>query len=170
LLISENYRDLNRALHETNAAYGTSGGKWAGAVHILAQSTKARSVLDYGAGKGTLKASLPATPAYQFREYDPAVEEISAAPEPADLVVCTDVLEHIEPIALDEVLDHLRNLTLTGAFLVVATMPAKKFLADGRNAHLIVQPLRWWLDRIMDRWPLRQLNASDGEFIAVVGR
>lgn len=167
LLISENYRALNADLHRTNLAYGVSGSKWAPAVMKTANLFKAVSVLDYGCGKGTLGEAMAASP-LELWEYDPAIPGKDEDPPQCDLVVCTDVLEHIEPECLDEVLNHLGALALCGLFLVVATRPAKKVLADGRNAHLTVEPAKWWLPKIMDRWkPLHFLDLG-GEFLAVV--
>ena len=39
------------------------------------------------------------------------------------------------------------------AFLIIATSPAKKFLPDGRNAHLIVETPGWWKDKIEKNMP-----------------
>ncbi len=96
--------------------------------------------------------------------YDPAIEGLDDEPEPADLVVCGDVLEHIEPECLDAVLDDLKRCTVKAIFLTVATRPAKKTLSDGRNAHLIQQPAEWWLPKIMQRWELQAFHATVGEF------
>ena len=85
-------------------------------------------------------------PDANIREYDPAVPGKDAEPQPADLVICTDVLEHIEPDCLNDVLDHIRQVSLKYAFVNVSTRPAVKFLQDGRNAHLIIQPADWWRD------------------------
>jgi hypothetical protein len=164
-LISEDYRRMNAALHRDADRYGRSGVRWAGEVAELLRTLGAASMLDYGAGKGTLVATLrPDFPAVDFREYDPAVEAISAAPEPADLVTCTDVLEHVEPDRLDAVLDDLRAKTRIGVFLTVATRPAAKTLADGRNAHLIQEHYSWWLPRIWARWELVRFSSTPGEF------
>ena len=57
-------------------------------------------------------------------------------------------IEHIEPEKLNSVLAHLRGLTLRVAFLYISTQPAHKKLADGRNAHLIVQPAKWWMEQL----------------------
>jgi 2-polyprenyl-3-methyl-5-hydroxy-6-metoxy-1,4-benzoquinol methylase len=143
--ITDEYRIANERLHAANAKYGTSGAKWAKKVAFLVRETKSETVLDYGCGKGLLAMALREL---NIREYDPAVPGKNGDPEPADLVVCTDVLEHIEPACLDDVLGHIRNLTLKNAFLNIATRPAVKFLHDGRNAHLIIKPAQWWRDRI----------------------
>lgn len=169
-LISENYRALNSELHRTNSAYGISSSKWAATLRALAKSIKAETVLDYGAGKCRLREGLEEFGDIPFAlfEYDPAIEALQGGKHPADLVVCTDVLEHIEPDCLDAVLDDLRALTLKATFLTIATRPAKKFLADGRNAHLIQQPPSWWLPQLMRRWELRHFGAEIGEFMTVL--
>jgi hypothetical protein len=140
-LISEGYRDLNRQLHAENPKYGTSGAKFAERVRLMALAMGNPTILDYGAGKGLLAQALPQL---RVAEYDPAVPGKDAPPVPADLVVCTDVLEHIEPECLGAILEDLRRLMRGRGFFNIATRPAVKHLADGRNAHLIVQPAAWW--------------------------
>jgi hypothetical protein len=164
--ISDRYVELNRQLHNARPDYGTSGHKWAPLVRDRFNAYQCRSLLDYGAGKQTLKASLTDLP---VRCYDPSVEAISAPPQPAHFVTCTDVLEHIEPEYIDAVLDHLAQLTERAAFLVVATRPAVKFLPDGRNAHLIQEPPTWWLTKILKRFRLMEfINGNDLEFFVTV--
>ena len=41
---------------------------------------------------------------FEIKEYDPAIPGKDSLPEPADIVVCSDVLEHIEPNYLLNVL------------------------------------------------------------------
>ena len=148
-LISEAYRAMNRELHRSNATYGTSGKQWAPFVRHLVKRHGLSDVLDYGCGKQTLAKALPDL---KIRGYDPAFEELAAPPEPADLVVCGDVLEHVEPQHLDAVFDDLARCARRFAFLVVATRPAKKQLADGRNAHLSQLSASRWLAYILPRF------------------
>jgi len=149
-LISAEYRQQNVQLHADPRGFGGDGKKHAQAVYDYARLLKARAVLDYGCGEGTLKVELKRLGwARSVQEYDPAMRGKDHLPKPADLVVCTDVLEHVEPERLDTVLRHLRLLTSKGAYLVIATRPANKVLPDGRNAHLIQQPPDWWLERLV---------------------
>lgn len=164
MLISDAYREQNKRLHETRADYGTSGQKWSPTVARLIELAGTDCALDYGAGKETLAAALPH---YRITGYDPAIPGLDAAPEKHLVVVCGDVLEHIEPECLIDVLDDLQRLTLRFVFLVVATRPAKKFLPDGRNAHLIQQPIDWWLPQLMSRWELLSVRNTGGEFVFV---
>ena len=144
-MISDEYRRQNELLHARSATYGSgSGQKFAPFVREVMKNSQSATVLDYGCGKGTLRQALGEFVA----NYDPAVPEWSEKPVPADLVVCTDVLEHVEPEFLDDVIADLRRLTKKVAFLVIACRPANRHLDDGRNAHLIVEPPDWWLKKI----------------------
>ncbi len=163
-LISEEYREQNRRLHNSDLAYGTSGTSSAKFVVELANETRITDILDYGCGKGTLNDCMNV----DIKEYDPCIEGKDTPPEPADLVVCTDVLEHIEPECLDDVLDDLKRLAKRAVLLVVATRPALKTLADGRNAHLIVEPPEFWLPKLMSRWDLSEFVMMNGEFKAIL--
>jgi hypothetical protein len=171
-LISEAYQKLNKKLHQREAAFGTSAGAAHAAMIAKAVSaTGSRSVLDYGCGKGTLKKELlRITPNLDVREYDPARPGKTALPEPADIVACFDVLEHIEPELIDNVLDHIQSLTLRCAYFLVNCKPASKTLADGRNAHLIVKPPEWWVEKLKVRFDVGDLKPvyGDTEFIAFV--
>ena len=148
-LISEAYRLQNRELHATSMDYGTSGQKH----RAIVERYMAGTALDYGCGKATL--GLP-------NAYDPAIPGLDSPPAPADLVVCTDVLEHVEPEFLDNVLDDLRRVTRNVLLVAVSTVPAKKFLPDGRNAHLIVKPLDWWEAKLATRFVVER---EDGVFV-----
>jgi len=139
-LISDEYRELNRRLHRDNLGYGVGGGAHAKVVQKLVAANKLTSVLDYGAGKQYLAKALP----FPIWSYDPAIPEISELPRAADLVVCTDVLEHIEPERLNAVLTDLRRCVLKLGYFVIHTGPAAKHLADGRNTHLIQRGEEWW--------------------------
>lgn len=149
-LITPQYRELQRQLHASPRGYGQKGRKWAPAVVRLVELYGATSVLDYGCGQGSLKVELKKhlSPAVRIDEYDPAIAGKDGIPEFADLVVCTDVLEHIEPDKLDNVLAHLKLLARQAVFMVVNLRPASKVLADGRNAHLIVESAEWWRRRV----------------------
>jgi 2-polyprenyl-3-methyl-5-hydroxy-6-metoxy-1,4-benzoquinol methylase len=148
MLISDKYRELNTELHARHGGYGSKGKAWGPRVNILAGELAARSILDYGCGKGSLRAVLLAFEApYEVREYDPAVPGKDAPPEPADLVVCTDVLEHVEPECIDDVFADLVRLANKAVLVAAACRPGKRVLADGRPDHLTVQPPAWWAKR-----------------------
>jgi hypothetical protein len=144
LLISENYREQNSRLHESSDDYGRSGGKWAPLIlKVIEDAGGYASILDYGCGKGTLGVAL-AGKGVAIAEYDPAISGKDASPEPAELVIAGDVLEHIEPDCIDDVLCELKRLTKRKLVVIIDMLPARKSLPDGRNAHLIVENAGWW--------------------------
>lgn len=167
MLISEEYRSEQERLH-ARGGYGTASLKFGAVVSQLVESSGAATLLDYGCGAmRNLATVLDCDVVYQG--YDPGVEAFSADPDPADVVACIDVLEHIEPDCLDEVLDHIRQKCLKHAFLSVHVGPAIKTLSDGRNAHLIQRPAAWWLPQLMNRFDLIQFHqASKHGFWAVM--
>lgn len=156
MLITDDYKTLNEKLHTENKHYGTSGHKWATAVMGFTKHIDSKDILDYGCGKSTLAQNLP----FPIKQYDPAIPKFADAPEAADLVVCTDVLEHIEPECIDAVLEDICRLTKQLAFLVIANRPAKKILEDGRNAHLIQENEKWWLERLLPLFHVLQFSSS----------
>ncbi|HXZ49883.1 MAG TPA: methyltransferase domain-containing protein [Usitatibacter sp.] len=161
--ITPEYREQNRRLH-AEGRYGMSGGRWAQPVLALCQQLGTRDVLDYGCGQRTLEASL----GFPIHNYDPCIPELDAPPEPADIVVCTDVLEHVEPECLEEVLDDLRRVTRDAGIFLIATRAADKTLPDGRNAHLIQQPQSWWMPKLERRFRVTQVREMPGEFAVMV--
>ncbi len=163
-LITDTYRELNRELHRL-PQYGASGKLYAHRVKTLADELGTRDILDYGCGKRTLEGAL----GFSIQNYDPCIAGLDGSPQPADIVACIDVLEHIEPELLERVLDDLRRLTKYAAFLYIATRPAKKTLADGRNAHLIQQPVDWWLGKLRERFDIWSVEPGQGAFLVIVG-
>lgn len=117
-------------------------------------------LLDYGAGKGRLAAALQAQVRrpLKIHHYDPAIPQWSAVAAPCGFVACIDVLEHIEPDLLDNVLDDLQRVTLGAGVFTIHTGAAMKVLPDGRNAHLIQQPPAWWLPKLLQRFELITYN------------
>jgi len=168
-LISEEYRRMQQELHR-NPDYGVASVQYAPLVAQVLEQTGAAELLDYGAGKGRLGETLkklvkrPLT----IHHYEPAVAEWSAPPQPCGFVTCIDVLEHIEPDLLDNVLNDLEYVTRGVGVFTVHTGPAKKILPDGRNAHLIQQPPSWWLPKFMERFELVQFRRMEMGFWIVV--
>jgi len=165
MLITEDYRQQNAELHRIRPDYGVGGHKHAKLIKELSQAMGTQDILDYGCGKQTLQDAL----GFDIHNYDPAFPAVADAPEPADLVVCSDVLEHIEPECLDDVLDDLKRVTRKMIFLTIATRPAVKNLPDGRNTHLIQQNMQWWVPKIWDRFVIGSVHNLGGELILTCG-
>jgi hypothetical protein len=153
--VSLNYQQQLREIHSSTEWGNTGKNHWED-IDKIASDIKVRSFLDYGAGHGSLKKrlqeKLPGK--YRVKEYEPGIEEKSSRPDPSNLVVCCDVLEHVEPALIEHVLDELKRVTLEKGFFTVSCQLAKKKLPDGRNAHLIVEPISWWKNKIEKRFKI----------------
>ncbi len=161
-LISDAYKAQQRHLHETTE-YGTIAQHYGPLVSQIIEKLEITHLLDYGCGRRMgLTKNLNGKHKLTYQGYDPGagLEELATAPVPAQMVCCIDVLEHIEPAYLDNVLDHLSSLTECVALLTIHTGAAQKTLPDGRNAHLTQQPMDWWLPKIWQRWDIQTVQVT----------
>lgn len=151
ILISKKYLAEQKRLHADPRRYGTRGSKWAETVRkILTKLPPVDDVLDYGCGQNTLCLALEKF-GIKTRSYDPAVSQFAELPIAADFVCCTDVLEHIEPEKIADVLDHICALTIGHIFAVISTVETAKKLSDGRQAHILLRPREWWVSEFSER-------------------
>ena len=151
--ITAHYAKLNEQLHKDRDKYGTHGKDWAAEVRYLKAMLDITyqdvTVLDYGCGKSTLAAELAAD--VTVHQYDPGIAEHADFDWRncgAKLLNCTDVLEHVEPKAVNSVVQGLTDFIFSagGAGLfVIGLKPSKKILPDGRNSHLSLMDTEEWL-------------------------
>jgi len=144
---------MNARLHGTSETFGDGGARWAEMIkeQIDVTNEPVKTILDYGCGKGAL-ASCGSMRGYEFTEYEPSRKDrcrVPMSPEDVcDVVVCSEVLEHIEPERISYVVAHIAVLTKRFAFLTIALRLSNKKLDDGRNAHLIIKPREWWREQL----------------------
>ena len=142
--ISEDWRDANAGLHDRNIKYGSSGYSWAVEIYKLVLQFSATSILDYGCGKGSIYKAL-----WRYVDvihcYDPAVTKYCYGRVLSDIVVCTDVMEHVEPQFTTIVLADLKKLCGKVLFVNVSTGISDKAIDECRNAHANIQPASYWL-------------------------
>ena len=164
-LISSEYRELNRQLHK-RPDYGAGAPQNAPIVAKVCRDNGLRTVLDYGCGKGRLAIQLEGEP-FTVYEYDPAIPGKDEDPPSADLVVCLDVLEHVEPEKLKAVIQHVQAKTGKAFLANINLRKALKSLPDGRNAHLIVEPADWWMRQLAQRFRVIWKHADDRSLTAL---
>ena len=159
-MLTEAYRKEQEKLH-AKGNYGVTAQKYGPLVSNLVDALEINTVLDYGCGSNlSLRSTLSPQRPIKYQAYDPGVPQYADPPEPSEMTVCVDVLEHIEPEFIEDVLDHLEELTEVILFASINTGPAGKVLSDGRNAHLIQQPMEWWIPQIWDRFHITRFQQT----------
>jgi 2-polyprenyl-3-methyl-5-hydroxy-6-metoxy-1,4-benzoquinol methylase len=147
-LASEQYAAQLKQLHANSQSFGVGNvtAKHYPIIKGLIQKRGFGSVLDYGCGKGHfLEFAKENFPGLQAQGFDVASDEYSTLPnEKFDMVVCLDVMEHVEYGALSNVLAEIRDRTSKVFICSVANYPAGKTLPDGRNAHVTQIPFSTW--------------------------
>ncbi|HZQ71811.1 MAG TPA: FkbM family methyltransferase [Burkholderiales bacterium] len=135
-------------------------------IRRLVQKTGAKTILDYGSGKGLQYRAHPilvdgravadSVAEYwdvdEVRCYDPGYEPYAALPaDKFDGVISTDVLEHCPEDDLAWILDEAFAFARRFVYLNVACFPARKSLPNGENAHATVRPPEWWRELVAER-------------------
>lgn len=152
MTISEEYQQALTELHD-HTEWGISGANYAGPtiVNLLETYPEIRTILDYGCGEGTLKKYVEEQGIErEWTLYDPGMREYSTKPEGTfDLVITTDVLEHVEPYMLDSVLRELVDYSNDflyndiACYLTHVTFQSGPYI--GRDLHINLQaPDMWW--------------------------
>lgn len=156
-LRSSNTRNLDhyRVVHVTDANYGRSSERF---LKLLLTCTRSGlklesdwtidTVLDFGCGKSRLVERVASNLGAEAFKYDPAIPDYQTLKiDEADLVMNTDVLEHLDENEADALLADIRGISKK-VFFNIATRPAGKSLPNGENAHANVKPDTWWRDKI----------------------
>jgi len=155
--ITKEYLELQKKLH-LNPNYGVASLSFAPIVAEIIMKANIKSLSDYGAGKKNLLIGINnnGVTDIEYFPYDPAFPEYGG-PVTSQLVCCIDVLEHIEPELIENVIQDLASIVTNLGFFSIHMGPAIKILADGRNAHLIQKPSSWWLTKIVKHFEIVQL-------------
>lgn len=137
-----------RALHAQGKFQGLSVLKFADEIGDLIKQYGAETLLDYGSGQGHQYMpphSLDKKWGVNVTMYDPAVEGLTDLPmEKWDVVLCSDVLEHIPEDGLSKVFNETFSRAIRFVYFTVCARPAKKTFPDGTNVHVTLKPMEWW--------------------------
>lgn len=145
MLISDEYRELNRIEH-LDPNYGIAAASQGPLVQKIIRRARAKTLLDYGCGKQSLRKVIRGV---QYRAYDPAIPGLDEMPEPADVVYCGDVMEHVEPEYTDAVIEHVVGLAHKAAIFVICCEHGRRILGDGKPAHRNVHPPEYWRKKLL---------------------
>jgi len=145
-----------KILHQADAFGGMTLAKFADAVIPLLEFHNAKSVLDYGSGKG--QAWERHGELAKIREnlhvilYDPGVPEHANKPSGTfAAVLCVDVVEHVPE---DEIPAMLREVFSYANKIVIASFcprgSKKKLPSTGADVHVTQKPREYWERKFSD--------------------
>ena len=170
---SEDYYDLLDSYKELHKEEGKFRGiSLVPLVPTLINVTKennCKTLLDYGCGKaipyskkecksiGLKKPVQELCNLDSFDLYDPAYPKYNKlSKKKYDIVVCTDVMEHIAEQDIDWVLKDILSHSKKTVFLNISCQPAlkhfKKGKFKGQNVHVSVFHGTWWSDKVKNIW------------------
>lgn len=149
-LINDDYKKQLQALHEQPKMFNSGDKRLTSALKSFLTKYNPSTLLDFGCSKGLLIETISKNyPTIKSFGYDPGVPQYENLPTRTfDVVISTDVLEHVEPEMLEDTLSAISTLFENSCYLVIASYRAKKTLPDGRNAHLIIESFDWWKEKI----------------------
>mgnify|MGYP003630309668 FL=1 len=133
------------------------------------KENNSKTLLDYGCGKaipyskkecksiGLKKPVQELCNLDSFALYDPAYPKYSKLTKKKyDIVVCTDVMEHIAEQDIDWVLKDILSHSKKAVFLNISCQPALKHFKEGKfkgqNVHVSVFHGTWWSDKVKNIW------------------
>jgi hypothetical protein len=172
---SEGYMQQNeneqQRLKPEEAFQGEQLLKFIGPIRRLTERHGAKTILDYGAGKGVQYSDKIALTDKESGEvfqgvrkywdvdvidcYEPAFENL--APQKIyDGVVNTDVLEHCFVADVPWIVEEMFACATKFVFANIACYPAIARLPNGENAHITVRSPTWWhglLEATANRFP-----------------
>ena len=170
---SQDYYDLidsYKKLHEQEGKFkGISLIPLVPTLMKIVKDNDCKTLLDYGCGKAIpydkerckevdLRNPIQELCSLEsFDLYDPAYEKYATLPDKKyDIVVCTDVLEHIAEQDIDYVLTEILSHSKKIVFLNISCQPALKHFKEGKfkgkNVHISVFDPSWWGHKIGNIW------------------
>lgn len=152
-------RERHRYIHSIRENYGIWGVKFAPQVARFADKIGVKSVLDYGCGKALLAQWMAEhRPDIEVINFDPGIPERDMTPEPADLVVCTDVIPLVGELYLAPLLDDLDRCARKAMFLVLPLYAPER--VPDYHSDIILWSREAWIDLLTQRWPGGEVSTS----------
>ena len=172
---TKEYAEMQKQMHEHYTKYGAGVPALLQTIFSMTSQLVKRhgslTVLDYGSADGNVERGLTekfwVPPGVSFVNYDPFIEGSSKDPDPANLVLCMDVMEHVEPQCTEAVLDHIQALTKNVVLFSICMIPAKKVLPDGRNAHINLRDAEYWMCQVRKRFIVSEFKATHDALLFV---
>ena len=171
-LVSDNYNDLidsYKKLHKEKEKFkGISLVPLVPIIHGLIIEHNCKTLLDYGCGKAypysdkcrSIQLVKPVQEIWNldsYSLYDPAYSKYDKLPKDKyDIVICTDVLEHIHEEDLDWTIYQMLSYSKDIVFINVSCQKAAKSFKSGKfkgqNVHISIFEDEVWLKKIGKIW------------------
>lgn len=149
------YKEYYKQMHDKgHFAGGSLKKEYAPKISSMVKETNSKTLLDYGCGKAEHYSFSKINRQFGIADnntylYDIGVKEYEILPDGKfDLVICTDVLEHIPEANVEATLDEIFSKATKAVFFVIYCGKAKKLLPNGENAHVTIKKPEWWQDKI----------------------
>jgi len=124
----------------------------------IAQKCHCKTALDYGCGRGWLSRELTKK-GLPCDGYDP-YSGFTDIKSQYDMVISTDVLEHLTLDELIEAAEHIKSLKPKVMFHSVFHKKAKLILPDGTNAHKTIENPEWWKNKLNELFEHKVVSAE----------
>jgi len=163
------YKDLElyKQLHKERS-YGDTGVDYIEDVLGFMVQTKAETVLDFGSGTGSLAKNLRQKNIL-VDEFDPCYPGKEKIPKQKyDLVITTDVLEHIYEDEIGNLFEEMLSLQPKFMYHAISTRKARILLPDNSNCHKTIKSAEWWQAKIVDMVKPIEIIAEDRDDDCVV--
>ena len=148
MITNKNYVEQYKLLNDKNKFYYESNlsiFNMINEISLFIDYLKPKNILDYGCGNGILLKLLKHKyPKINIDGYDPAIKEFSViSNNHYDMIINTDVLEHIPKNDICDVLNHIKSLS-NNVFFCLHHGKAWTILSNGENAHITIEPKEWY--------------------------
>ena len=137
------YLEQAKLYHQEDKIWqGTSIINYIPKINQIIKDKDIKTILDYGCGKAKHHPKE-----WKAIKYDPAIQEYQNKPQDKyDLVISTDVLEHIPVENLKQTINEIFGYSNKWVFVSVCCRKAEAILPNGYNAHATIESAKWWRD------------------------
>jgi hypothetical protein len=135
------YLEQAKLYHQEDKIWqGTSIINYIPKINQIIKDKDIKTILDYGCGKAKYHPKE-----WNAIKYDPAIQEYQKKPQDKyDLVISTDVLEHIPVQNLKQTINEIFGYSNKWVFVSVCCRKAEAILPNGYNAHATIESAKWW--------------------------